>query len=339
MGQSAFDRQKNQERTELTHSNWMQEYSTRYMAEARALGLIEPTHPDFDKTYTAAMIQGASRPGFFPRVILLREYLEKKLSVETIVALAGNRELWAEIDGISPELLTELKKASRGEISLQNIQVVVASSVPNARAEEGKEYIQALAKTNGITLDPENPIIERNGRSYPNYQEDNSKLTEYHMALDILKEVGLKAHKVHDTQAFGEGVARPDTATTSASAAKDLVSSIISTGNYEGKTFHILSVSNNPYIERQAIVLQRATDEAIKASHHEGDFRIVVNGVGFGCKQDVTAIHSALGALIAEKHIAAYPSQEEQDFYYSHLQFQGRDNDIEVPDMPILGEG
>jgi hypothetical protein len=118
----------------------------------------------------------------------------------------------------------------------------------------------------------------------------------------------------------GENNNRPNTATTIVAATEEFIEKIKDSTQQE---YHILFVSNNPYIERQALVAQR---EVIKIlSKHSLNRRIIVkiDAIGFGCKQDIATIHSELGALIAEKWL-----NDNEGRSNNHLMYQTRDKTI-----------
>lgn len=109
IAQHAFGRKAGQERNELTAQDWMNKYKDEYFASARILGLIDREAPE-SHDYDGAWIAGASRVGILARIIDYKYMLNKydlKINGETGV-LAGMRELWANIDGISPVILRRL---------------------------------------------------------------------------------------------------------------------------------------------------------------------------------------------------------------------------------------
>lgn len=89
-------------------------------------------------------------------------------------------------------------------------------------------------------------------------------------------------------------------------------------------------MTNNPYIERQTIATQREVDKVLK--DYNLDIKILINGVGFRCKQDVSVVHSEFAALIAEEWKTILPHKRPIEV----LQYQTRDNNISVPPMPTI---
>jgi len=103
ISQHAFRRPEGTERYELTKESWMKDNFDSYMEAAKDIGLINRVRPT-KEAYDYALIAGASRP------ILWARMLDFKF-VSTIyhlqikhppMVLTGNRELWAEIDGVVP---------------------------------------------------------------------------------------------------------------------------------------------------------------------------------------------------------------------------------------------
>ena len=58
--QSAFDRQVNQERNELTQQTWMETHQQQFMANAKDLGVIDDIRPE-RKVFDLDSILGAAR--------------------------------------------------------------------------------------------------------------------------------------------------------------------------------------------------------------------------------------------------------------------------------------
>ena len=104
IAQHAFNRPVGQERYEIVPFNWMNNYADEYIKEARILRLIDEERPS-RKEYDGGWIAGAARITLSQRIIQYMHYIvsEKiKINGETLV-LAGEREIWANIDGILPE--------------------------------------------------------------------------------------------------------------------------------------------------------------------------------------------------------------------------------------------
>ncbi|MES2215164.1 MAG: hypothetical protein V4485_03990 [Pseudomonadota bacterium] len=340
IGQHAFGRKAGQERNELSSQGWMAKHKREYFEAARKLGLIDRMDPSHE-AYDAAWIAGASRIGLIPRIIDFKHNLEKGLVVKGNTSiLAGQRELWANIDGVNPEVLRRLLSTK----DIDTLETSLSSGEDIARVEEGQDYLKTLAHNTGIRLNPDDPLIQYAqgdapsgrvaGRVYANYAEgETRKLTESLLAQDLIKQFELSAAIV-DTAS--EGAQRPNTATTAKDAALEFIANIDPSNKEEDKKeFHVLLQSNQPYTERQTLSTQAAVDEALKNSGlwNKG-YRIIVDGVGFGCRQDAPAVHSELGALIAEMWKAYNGSLRN----IASLLFQQRDNDKEVPPYPDVSE-
>lgn len=348
LAQHAFNRKLGQERNELTSQNWMTEHKVEYIEAAKILGLIDRIEPAH-KEYHAGWNAGASRIGVLTRVIDYFNTISSKniaIKGETSV-LAGGRELWAEIDGITPEILKKLMDVAKSKVDIDRVDISLPSGNNEARTEEGKKYVVELAGRNNIALNPTMPLIKyatkaecpagrEPGRWYPNYAAgEGRKLTESLMSQDVLKTIAAdKDVKIVDTAASTDGE-RPDTITTAADAAQKVVAKI-KAGEYgDQKTFFVLFESNQPYIERQTLATQAAVDEVlVKHGLKAEGYTIIVDGVGFRNKQDVATVHSELGALVTERMKVAFAEGLIHEHDLRHLLFQTRDCSRSVPDYP-----
>ncbi|MGV2333201.1 MAG UNVERIFIED_CONTAM: hypothetical protein LVR18_03415 [Planctomycetaceae bacterium] len=130
--------------------------------------------------------------------------MKQGLKVEQVVVLAGERPLWAQIDGIEPHMLQKLEEAKLGAKSMDEVEVLLPSNANDDRMAEGKNYILYLARKLGSKLNPENPFIMKDGKLYPNYIDQNQpKLTETAMSLDLLEAFGILTEVV-DTKSQGK---------------------------------------------------------------------------------------------------------------------------------------
>jgi len=350
VAQHAF-RKIGQERNELTAKKWMEQYKEEYLKEAKILGLIDRKDPTLDK-YDGGWIAGASRIGALARLIDYAYNLSKGVKVDgDTVILAGQRELWANIDGVSPTILELLIDAMNNKTNIDNLDTLDILGKDYTRINEGKEYMLTLAKRFNIELDPYQPFIQYNtkeecplgrfpGRVYANYsKEEKNKLTETIMSQDLLNTYfGHQEVTIVDT--LEEGNIRPNTSTTARDAAENLVKKI-NNGDYGNKkSFVILFESNQPYIERQTLATQASIDNILKQSGlDKKGYSIKIDGVGFGNKQDVPIIHSELAALLAEKYkITGMKDGDlgiKQKRPIDDLLFQTRNNELEAPKEPI----
>ena len=356
ISQNAFGRQHNQERDELRSQDWMTKYQKEYFDVARKLRLIdreEPTHMAYD----ASWIAGASRVGVLSRIIDYTNILLKygiNIYGKTFV-LAGERELLADLDGINPIILDRLKQAYQKHINIDELNISLPVGSDAARIEEGKKYISYLAQVNNIQLDASIPFIIYStkescplgrlpGRLYPNYPEGAyAKLTESLMAQDLITTYPsspTRSFTIIDTRS--EKYSRPTTASTAYDAAEKFVSHIMNGTFGQKKEFLILFQSNNPYIERQTLSAQREIDKILeKYGLNKEDYKIIVEGVGFGCKQDVPTVHSEFAALMSEKWINASNDLgiiDDTTSYIKALQYQSRDHSLSIPSCPDIHE-
>lgn len=347
IAQHAFNRAHGQERNEIKTLNWMEIYKVEYKDIARELGLVDRYWPK-DTNYDAAWIAGASRAGLLARVKDL-EFLQKnniQIKDNNISILAGERELWAEIDGLNPSTKQiETEKI----INIDKLDIFVPVGRERETIEEGKNYMLYLAKRHNIPFDTNTSFIEYKvkeeapigrfpGRVYLKTLTDK-KVTETLMAEDLLEQYFILKSKVIVVDTKSENNTRPTTSSTGRDAAEAFVKKIISGVYGEQKKFQIIFESNNPYIERQAIATQREVDFVLK-KHGLDKLGYVINieGVGFACKQDVPTIHSEFGALIAEMWKYAHIGQENSQNLFESLSFQTRDKTnitIEMPDYNV----
>lgn len=191
IAQHAFNRKFGKEVDELQAEKWMTKYRYEYIEAARVLGLIDRVEPSY-KEYDAGWIAGSTRLGFLARSI---DYLN--IISSGVIAmkgemwvLTGGRELWAEIDGIEPEVLAKAISAAKNGIDMDLVNISFKASDNNLSTEEGKRYILSLAQQKNIALSPNMPLIKYNtklacpegrepDRWYPNYAVgEKSRLTE-----------------------------------------------------------------------------------------------------------------------------------------------------------------
>lgn len=355
LSQNAFGRNAGQERNELQSVDWMKTHKDLFMEQAKKLGMVDGIEPS-QKSYDAAWIAGASRIGALTRIIdYIQKHKEHKLVIKyDTMILAGARPLWAEIDGISPDTKSLIESAFEKGVKIDNLNTTLAAGNDEDRTEEGKEYIKNLAQKNDIKLNENQPFISYStkldcppgyelNRHYPNYAEgETRKLTESLMCNDLLKtyatQSGIKI-KVVDTES-GQDTSRPTTATTAEDAVKQLVSDNyceIESNNRENASIKILLISNNPYIERQALQAEVIIREPVRLTNETLILSCLlagqVEGVGFRNKQDVPTTHSELAALLSVKYQAAgiKSSREEES-----LMYQTRQKDFEFSSMPAI---
>ena len=354
ISQNAFGRKPGQERNELASQDWMNNYEKEYFSAAKVLRLIDREAPEH-QYYDSAWIAGASRIGVMARIIDYHYILSKytiKVNGETAV-LAGARELWSNIDGITPIVRDRLIEAYKTTADMDALDISLPVGEDKARVEEGKEYMADLATRYNVKLDPTSPFIQYNsatecppgyfpGRVYANYAAgEKQKLTETLMSQDLITTYpsdDIRTINIVDTIAVKHQ--RPNTASTAHDAATRFVERIIKGEYGDKKSFVILLETNNPYIERQTIAAQREVNKVLKNSDlSDKGYVIKVEGVGFKCKQDVATVHSELAALVAEKWKDTVMQENiPTKRTIENLLFQTRDNSVVVPDQPDVSE-
>jgi hypothetical protein len=335
VAQKAFARPKDTERNELKSQNWMGIYKKEFFEAARVLDLVDRINPQH-KIYDQTWIAGASRPGVIARVIdyVLTSQQHEITITGDVKILAGVRELWAEIDGMSPDVLEKLQKCFDDKGNVDDVDVTVVAQSDDIKTADGIKYMIDLAKKNGIELVDSLPVIKYAtkdecpvgrfpGRTYLNYKDPSGlKVDESMMSRDILAQYGMHGVDIVHTKA-SEDARRPTTETTAQDAAALIIENIRN-GVYKDQTeFIIFFESNNPYIHRQGLAAQAAVDKALQESGLKG-YTITIDSVGFRNKQDVTTVSSELAAYVNELYkysIGDVPIE---------LTYQGRDHKMVV---------
>ncbi|WP_375326205.1 hypothetical protein [Candidatus Tisiphia endosymbiont of Nemotelus uliginosus] len=308
VSQNAFNRKVGQERNELSSQDWMDKNKDQYIKAVRELELIDEIFPKIQQ-YDEGWIAGASRIGLFARIIYYNKLIEQiKITGDTIV-LAGERPLWANLDGINPQIYQQLLNAYNKKLDINGLDIALPVGEDSERTKEGKEYIKLLADKNNIILNPIKPFIEYTqseeipvgflpGRIYPNYANSFSKkLTESLMSIDLINSF-LKG-KADIVNTISIDNQRPNTISTARDAAKRFIDKILNGEFGQQKDFSILLISNQPYIKRQELATATAVNVTLEEYQLDG-YSIKVVGAGFGNKQDVAAIHSETAAFAAE---------------------------------------
>ncbi|CAF2912583.1 unnamed protein product, partial [Rotaria sp. Silwood2] len=323
---------------------------------ARLLRLIDREYPSLNE-YDGGWIAGASRVALAQRIIDFNYYLVSrniKINGETLI-LAGEREIWANIDGICPTINEQLLAASRNNVNADTISFPSSIDDDFARIEEGKSYIMYLAQYYNIKLNSSKPFIQYKNkdecppnrfpnRIYPNYDtSENSKLTETLMSHDLVRtyfNTNVKNISIVDTLA--EGQDRPNTMSTARDAAVRLVKRIIAGDYGDKKAFVVLFCTNNLCMERQKLATQQQVNQFLeKYDLITKGYEVKIEGVGYSCKQQLSTVHSELGALLAEKWRTVAVNLEKllgkkpkRDI--RSLLFQTRDKAIIVSDQPKI---
>ena len=354
IGQHAFSRQIGQERCEIISPDWLIAYADEYSEAARSLGLIDREHCSSTE-YDGIWIAGAARLTLAQRIL---DYSHStvsrniKINGETLI-LAGEREIWANIDGMPPTTMEKLLKISSNHGNIDTIPFVPTTGDNLDIVNEGKAYMLHLAQFNNIKLNASDPFIQYESkqecppnrfphRVYANYDtNETAELTETLMSVDLLRSFSnSNGNEVRVIDTLAQAQERPNSASTARDAAVRFVQRITAGYYGEKKTFVILLHTNNPYIERQTLATQCEVNQVL---HEYGliakAYRIKIEGVGYSCKQPLVVVHSELGALIAEKwkYVARHeqaslglkPKRDIKD-----LLFQTRKSDHFVVDYP-----
>jgi hypothetical protein len=316
IAQNSFDRNINQERSEITLQNLRQNEATNQLLlkAVNELNLVDSINPKQQEEYDELWVAGASRSSLYIRLLYFN-YIIHNQAIQIKgdkKILADNRELWANFDGINPLLYKILHEATNHNLNMDDIDYITNIPDDVAANNEGKKYMMQLAQKYNIKLNNEQPFIQcaphectslrLPQRDYANYVDDKGmKLTESLMAEDILSTLFPQQKWTIVNSLADEGV-RPNTWLTARDAARKLCEDIVAKKYGNKKTFTILFISNNPYVERQTLVAQQAMHQSLIDSGLDHQvYQIIIDGVGFASKQNTTIILSELAALIAEK--------------------------------------
>lgn len=355
MAQYAFSRQDGQERYELISPDWLTNNADRYREAARLLRLIDREYPTLNE-YDGCWIAGASRATLSQRIIDYNYYIDSKgikIKGESLV-LAGEREIWANIDGMLPEMNQKLMEIFQKTIDIDQLHLSSFVNDKSTIITEGKAYMLHLARSYNIKLNSSKPFIQYTSqdecplgrfpnRIYGNYDDTNEtmKLTETLIAKDLLSTYSNNnIDKINIIDTLAQKHDRPDTASTARDVTERFVKRIL-TGEYGNKkTFNILLCTNNPFMERQTLTTQQQVDQILeKYGLAAKGFQIKIEGVGFSSKQSLVIVHSEFGALITEKYKLGVANIEKtlgkrpkRDI--TRLLLQTRDKHIVVPNQP-----
>lgn len=356
IGQRAFNRHTGQERYELRAPDWISNHADEYHQAAQLLRLIDRECPLLDE-YDGVWIAGASRLGLSTRIMNFNYHrVTRNLKINgEILVLAGERELWANIDGLAPALSKSLYDASQNYADIDTVPIELSINDDHSIIDEGKSYMMHLAQTYSIKLNSSEPFIQYKNkdecpigrfpnRLYANYDiNEKSKLTETIMACDLLKTLSHNLpSKICVIDTLMHDQKRPNTVSTARDATDRFIRRFITEDDGEKKKFVILLSSNNPFIERQTLATQRQVDQMLEEfGLTEECCQIKIEGFGLSSKQPLTVVHSEFGALIAEKwKFAVARIQKSLGLKPKHdiknLLFQTRDKNILVKDLPVI---
>jgi hypothetical protein len=351
LAQHGFGRSKTQERDILTRTtdSALEKYARQYKDSLKKIGMIDRIEP-LEAHYHQLWVAGASRDAFSSRFIDTMNYIiQKKIKIDKIVMLAGDRALCAEIDGINNAKMKLMEDSYQAKTPLDISKIDM--KLTGNKLAEGKNYLLSLAGKLHIDLNEDSPLIQYKpedmrpkgmapGNTYPNYIDPNGqKLTEASLARDIIEsykyeDFSAAIFTIIDSAAITD-LHRPNTANTSYDAAMALIS-LIKQGEFGNqRALHILLASNQPFISRQVIAAQNSADKALKDAGLIG-YKIIIHPAGYGCieSMNLNMIKSELGALLSESWKKLYNSENVKPVRAQDtLMYQTFDT-ISVPDMP-----
>jgi hypothetical protein len=229
------------------------------------------------------------------------KYLENARKLNLVDAVPPIREKYDEtwfMGAAAGRIETRLQyfKDTSANIDGGILRILTGEREVSANLDE-KDYVLYLAQKHGIKYDQKNPFKLINGQQYLNYlQGEFRKLTETDILKDKYKKIfgsELPANWIIDTKQ--QNNERPTTYTTALDAAELMLK------QHKDKELHIRIISNQPYIDRQVVIVQAAINEKINEANRS-DLSVKVHGTGAAFSSQIKDIHSELGALIGEQY-------------------------------------
>lgn len=295
--QSSYGRPEGVERFQLGQDRRLEEVKSRYMDNARVLGMVDAVAAPAGAVYDESWVQGASRLRMENRL----NFLLRQDGVETgkiSMVTAGNRRAYAPFDG--------------KEVEEDGVVV-------RTRREEGAEYLTALAERLGV-LPPGDvrliPVFSADGsKEIGVTPETTREMTEADVAGDVLRSVLERSEGKRDARVTQSGVSghhfRADTQTTSHNVARALIERI-KDGDFAGKppeadgrrSIRILNVADQPFIPRMQIQVQDIIDRELASDPQLAGYRVEVDTIGKGCGTEaLSVIKSDSAALARQQHM------------------------------------
>ena len=285
-GQSAFSRSKNQERSELKQP---ETYATNTIFDlAKDIGFINSITSQ-DNIYDEGWVLGTSRHEMIDRIKDINNtgYLFRHLRL-----LTGNRELWAEIDGIGAGYKKTLN---------------------------GKNYLIKLANFNQISYEQEKPFIKYVTSATPNtsdtihtlltdsliakgkyqnrtYLNSSTPVTEYMMCKDLItqyytiKKTPITIHNCTKNQ-----TSRPTTESTILYTMKSITKD----------ASNIYIQTNQPYVLRQGTAIKRI----LKALNRNINTHTFGREIGVFNELCIKQVLSEIGAWLGELYLLHVSNQ------------------------------
>lgn len=257
-----FMRQKNNQEMVIDDK-----YYNKYIKNLKTLGLIDEIPLKKNNEYDYIWILGGTRSMMENRMQYFKKLIDKKKlsNKPVIIFLAGNREVYLEMD-----------------------------SIKEATVEENKSYFIEVAKKNNIIFNVEKPFVKYSENDViPHGREKDRtylntigrKLTETVVGEDIYEQIfGEKCKNVSD-EIIVSG-SRPTTKTTAIYTMKMMLSPNFS-DKLKNKPVNILLISNNFYILRQLQDIKNVIKELFLSSQNNinnfnyEDFKFAATGSSY----------------------------------------------------------
>jgi hypothetical protein len=306
--QSSFNRKSGMERTDLP-SDVLEAKKNLYLKSISKLGLLSEISI-LQENYDAVWVMGGSRERTLERCKYYKKYLHIIENKPKIFALvADDRELFAELDGLSEEYRALMLNSELIEYNKLGYEI----NKQDSKIQDGIKYMLYLANKEGIPLvteiikyNTENESIEGRypGRTYLNYDMfQGKKITEKEMTQESFSHFLPNSQIIYVSASKAQPIThlnRASSVETAREAAKLFVQDMLSQGNTTAK---LLMISNNPYLLRQSLIVEREVRKVIKESD-DVNLKVVVHKAGPGANDNVNinVTLSELGALIMERY-------------------------------------
>lgn len=315
LAQSGCKMKSDQVYTEIERSSWMAKYIKEFRAAAEELGIFDKRVPN-KNYYDFAIIKATSRPKTLARLLDYVELLKSGIFVKHgLVFLTSNRPIWAEFDGIQPDMLNYINYSIKENKPITMPENLLSDHDEDKILKEGIEYISHLSNEFNIRLNgfgeivtfheytPDIPSGYKLNRHYPNYsRKEKRRLSEHLMAKDLLETYtpGLARKSSRYNGAVSDGQSLNFTHAIQLYAKKFFKD--VKSGKYPAqKYFTILIQSNNPSIDRKRVVAIDAFEKE-KKLHNLDDISFDIEVVGFMNRDDIAYVSSEFAKLVYQKY-------------------------------------
>jgi hypothetical protein len=309
---------------------WLDKQRVNYGDAAIDIGIIKTKYPA-KKEYDTGIILASTRPETIARVVDLAQLLRSGIRIDSGVNFyASDRPISAEEDGILPLSLKAFNQLYSSGGQVEDVSSVNSKLDKSSRVGEGVKYLTDLSDKTGILLnmfkniisytDPEKlPAGHKLALHYPNYGIGEQRLlTEYLMAKDVLKTYG---SRMIDTFRVTNSITFEKEHVLREFAARFILE--IKGGKYgKKKNFDILLQSNNPFAERDKLILINAFTELLENQGIK-DIAVNIDVSAFTNRDNIYNVHIEFLKLFEFKYRASKIVSERS---IESLLYRTRDN-------------